>query len=279
MDTPACRSARHHADLRPSATSLRYDIGMGTDRKVFVRGADWEELGEDSDARAESRTRGAVTVAWQIQTTSDVIQIECFDRGELVRSLMYVREGGRWSQQGAAQPFESKALGAWLKKKKLLASPDGYDVLECFLGRDRPPRTGKPKIKDRGANQNLYVAPAIVDELRGLAARRGVTASALLAAAWELGKHALYDRIVPEATDAPDGPTVAQAKPGSAKAVAFAHERRETNAIETTGDPIECGFVIDAEMRAEIVAMARIADRAMSWIVREAYVLARPQLV
>ncbi len=253
---------------------------MGTDRKVFVRGgADWQELDGDADAAAESRTRGAITVSCVIQTTVDMIQIECFERGELVRELLYLREDARWSQRGTPQPFEAKSLGAWLKKKKLLASPDGYDVLECFLGRDRPPPSGKRAIKDRGANQSLYVAPAIVLELQSVAARHGVTASVVLAAAWELGKHAVYEAILPQATDAPDGPTVADAKPGAARSVAIAHEPRDVAEISTDGDKVECGFVIDEAMRGEIVALARIADRALSWIVREAYVLARRQLV
>ena len=49
------------------------------------------------------------------------------------------------------------------------------------------------------ANQYLYVAPSILEELAMLAARHATSPSAILAAGWELSKHALYDRILPEA--------------------------------------------------------------------------------
>lgn len=257
---------------------------MGIDSKVFTRHAnDWQEQDSDTDAKAISASLGTTAVAWKIETASDSIWIECFRNGALVRELTYVRTEQRWIRRGLPQTFEAAALSIWTRRKKLLASPDGYDVLACFLGRDCPPPPGRRLIHDAGANQHLYVAPPIIDELTALAARHATTPSQILAAGWELGKHALYARIASDAYEPPSGPTVDEARPGPASVPAIAHPPREVAAIDLdtpiARQTLECGFVIAPRVREEVVRMAIIADRALSWMMREAYLLARPQLV
>jgi hypothetical protein len=131
------------------------------------------------------------------------------------------------------------------------------------------------------ANQYLYVAPSILEELAMLAARHGTSPSAILAASWELGKHALYDRILPEAYVMPSGPTLAEAKPGPSSVPAIAHAPADVPAIDL--DPsrttIECGFQFAPRMHDEVVRMAVVADRSLSWMLRESYLLARRQLL
>lgn len=131
------------------------------------------------------------------------------------------------------------------------------------------------------ANQYLYVAPSILEELAMLAARHGTSPSAILSAAWELGKHALYDRILPEAYVMPSGPTLAEAKPGPACIPEIAHGAQDVPPLDL--DPsrttVECGFSFSPRMHDEVVRMALVADRSLSWMLRETYLLARRQLV
>jgi hypothetical protein len=255
---------------------------MGNDSKVFARTAtDWQEHDSDCDAKAISESLATTAVAWRIETTTDTIWIECYRNGALVRELVYMRQ--RWTRRGLPQRFESPALAAWTRRKKLLASPDGYDVLACFLGRNCPPPHARRLIHDQGANQHLYVAPPIVDELTSLAARHDTTPSQILAAAWELGKFKLYERIAPEAQVIESGPTLEEARPGLSGLPSVAHPPRKVAPLDldnpTARSTVECGFVMTPRVRDEVVRMAMVADRALSWMMREAYLLARSQLV
>lgn len=130
------------------------------------------------------------------------------------------------------------------------------------------------------ANQYLYVAPSILEELAALAARHGTSPSAILAAGWELAKHALYDRILPEAYAMPSGPTLDEAKPGPASIPEIAHAARDVPALDLDArTTVECGFSFSPRMHDEVVRMALVADRSLSWMLRESYLLARRQLV
>lgn len=124
---------------------------MGSDFKRLIRvtprGVDWcAKQGLDApegtwlqvngvdDAEALARDWKAPLVDWDIQTAADVVVITAQQGTRVVRSLTYDPEGG-WSVSGKPLPFEDgPALRKWLKRKRLLASPDGYDVLAAFLG-------------------------------------------------------------------------------------------------------------------------------------------------
>ncbi len=130
------------------------------------------------------------------------------------------------------------------------------------------------------ANQYLYVAPSILEELAMLAARHATSPSAILAAGWELSKHALYDRILPEAYVMPSGPTLEEAKPGPASLPDIAHPAHDVPALDLgSRTTVECGFQFSPRMHDEVVKMAVVADRSLSWMLRESYLLARRQLV
>jgi hypothetical protein len=130
------------------------------------------------------------------------------------------------------------------------------------------------------ANQYLYVAPSILEELAMLAARHGTSPSAILSAGWELAKHALYDRILPEAYVMPSGPTLDEAKPGPSSVPAIAHSPTEVPDLDLgSRTTVECGFQFSPRMHDEVVRMALVADRSLSWMLRESYLLARRQLV
>ena len=92
-----------------------------------------EVLGKVSVQELSKRLNGIV-VEWSISTVVDQIWIECWERGAPRRELLF--QEGRWeTKRGEPLPFENKKeLGSWLRKRRLLASPDGYEVLEAFLG-------------------------------------------------------------------------------------------------------------------------------------------------
>lgn len=142
------------------ATGLCQITTMGSDSKLFLMDADpdpgdaaawtlreslyreggWIEVPADGDVAAEelSRRLQATVVSFDIQTTVDQIWIVCFEDGEKVRELHYVAEEGWSKESGPARPFEDgRQLKRWRSQRYLLASPDGYDVLEAFLGRTR----------------------------------------------------------------------------------------------------------------------------------------------
>lgn len=125
---------------------------MGSDRKTFVladaalaqylksevgvsvRENAWIEIEGDVRADLLSAQRNAVVVEWSIQTTVDQIWIKTFASGQRARELLY--DGGRWTTvSGTPLPCENASeIDRWLKSEKLLASPDGYGVLDAFLG-------------------------------------------------------------------------------------------------------------------------------------------------
>lgn len=272
---------------------------MGSDSKLFLRvdearapqilaaveaaklsaerRGEWLSL-EPADvdlARDLSRETGVAAVHWDIHTVVDQIWLRCFAGGELVRELRYSADEGWAQKSGRPQAFENqRAMKRWLSKRRLLATPDGYDLLESFLGLDTPARTPTVEpIVEPGANTKFQLAPALVDELRRSATRRRVEASWLLQAAWELGKVPLYER---EAARAAPLQLVslrpAQPPPGLGAAP------RELPALSLAGYPLSCGFRLPADVTSEILAMKSAFGRTGAWILTEAYVLAREQV-
>ena len=100
-----------------------------------------------------------------------------------------------WRKRGVALPFENThALTKWLKRRRRAASPDGYAVLEAFLGKQRP-----EPVVDRDATYSASFSPAHASELIAIASRADVTVSAVVETSWHLGKRAVYDRFMAKA--------------------------------------------------------------------------------
>src|SRR6185503_18662826 len=111
-----------------------------------------------------------------------------FVDGALAREIIYSSDDG-WHQSGKAQPFENpKELKRWMKKRRVAASPDGYEILDAFLGNAAANQLADDDVREAKANTNLYLPRKIVDEATAIGKTHGVSLSAVLCAAWELGK-------------------------------------------------------------------------------------------
>jgi hypothetical protein len=257
---------------------------MGSDRKVFVRsGESWEEVDEDADAAELSRSRG-IAVAWDIQTASGVIAIECFDRGKCVRALTYLGEQRRWIKKGKPRPFEqTQLLADWLRRTDLSPSPDGYDVLDCFLGRAAapPPAPPVPTIAEPNANQAFYFHVPVGWELLAAARHRAVPVSRVAHAAWELAKHPLITQLLAD----PNLDDFYRPKPEAIRLAPAAVPAelvgppRELPSLELGEHKVKCALVVPTDMRDELAHVAQLFDRSLSWVLEEAWLIARPQLV
>lgn len=104
----------------------------------------WLELdGARLSPDALSRELETAVVLFDLSTTTDSFLIELFICGNSVRALEFSVDGG-WSRRGKAAPFEDAArMKPWFAKRRLLASPEGYEVLEAFLGSEPKPQ---PKL-------------------------------------------------------------------------------------------------------------------------------------
>jgi hypothetical protein len=97
----------------------------------------WIEVPPNLDGTAVSGVLATEVVAFHISTSMDSIEIFISAHGRLVRRLQY-GTGDRpgWKKPvGKPRPYEqTDRLDRWLKRKNLLASPDGYEVLDAVLG-------------------------------------------------------------------------------------------------------------------------------------------------
>ena len=80
---------------------------------------------------------------WTIHTSVHQIWFMCFENGQVVREIRYSAEEGWATRYGAPLSFENPALKKWFRQKSLSASPDGYDILDCFVGKVTPPTVGR----------------------------------------------------------------------------------------------------------------------------------------
>jgi hypothetical protein len=98
----------------------------------------WIQIPPRYDAAALSKALETDVVEVYLSTTMDSIEIFISAGGRRVRQLSYVelqRRNGWKKPIGKPRPYEQhEALKKWLKKKNLLASPDGYDVMDAVLG-------------------------------------------------------------------------------------------------------------------------------------------------
>jgi len=239
------------------------------------RRGDWLSLSStDLDlAKSLSAELGVTTVHWDIETAVDQIWLQCFSNGKRVREVRYTSDEGWASNKGKPRSFENqKAMDAWLAKRDVLASPEGYEVLDAFLGLDSKPLASAGPIEDPGANARFQLPPALVKELRASAKRRSVTASELVSAAWELAKQALHDR---EAAKKEPAQLVSLAP---ARPVAFNEVAPKSGALSLKGFPIACAFKLAPEVSAEILSMKSAFGQTGAWMVTEAYLLSRDRV-
>src|SRR5262249_6561533 len=142
----------HRTDAETAAALQRMGFTTTVDGE-WLRLDPKDDGSTDDEALAArlSESLGATTVFFAIQTTVDQVEIRCCESGRVVRSLGYAAEQGWFTNSGKARPFEAKAaLGKRLRKRSISASPDGYDVLDCFLGRSVPP---PERVKEPNATQ------------------------------------------------------------------------------------------------------------------------------
>jgi hypothetical protein len=178
--------------------SLRAELGT----QRFIDRGDWLELestealdSSSNHATALSQKLGVITVYWSIHTVVDQIWMQAFRQGDVVRTLRYSADEGWAENWGARLPFENrKELAKWTKRKRLLASPDGYDVLEAFLGRETP-QEGVEPLRVADANLITALPASVVADAVAVAARRGLEPAVVVAAAWELGKEAAFQAL------------------------------------------------------------------------------------
>jgi hypothetical protein len=112
---------------------------------VTVRDGWAEVAGEEDLAETLSRELDVTCIHWLIHTAVDQIWIKAFKKGRAVRELLYSSDGGWEVKKGRRLPHENEeAMPTFLRRRDLRASPDGYDVLDAFLGRGEygPQETG-----------------------------------------------------------------------------------------------------------------------------------------
>jgi len=256
---------------------------MGGDEKLFVQqGSAWIEHAPDAaSAQQLSRELHTIAVEWSIQTAVDQIWIIAYREGDPVRELRYA-SGEGWTKRGAALPFENTAgLAKWLKKRRLHASPDGYEVLDAFLGK-QPPQP----VVDPGATYTTWFSPAHAAELRGIADRASVTVSEVVELGWHMGKRAVFDRLMARATqlgldllllvDDTSPPPPLESLP------AYVHEPVVAPTIEWTcyrETALEHQLALSTRTLAELDHMYTMFDVRKHDLLFEAYFGARPRLV
>lgn len=232
-------------------------------------------------ACALSQQLSTIAVICDLDTIVDQIWIRCYDAGYQVRALRYAGGEG-WTDEGEPQAFEAAtALAAWRAAPRVLASPDGYDVLSCFLGKTAPPsRT----VEEPNAPYAVVLDEHAVAELEAIAGRHGIALGAALDAAWALGAAAVYARWRRVLEADPDmvslvGPEIiAGAMPGPHPVPALAHEPIDVAPLPR-GDKVTCKLALATTTFEESGRMAVAFDRARSAALAEAYAHARARLL
>lgn len=146
MTDPRARRSFFFARLPTPA----HPVSVASDAKLLVRfddcapgsrRASWVELADQFDeelAATLSAELGTPTVLWSIETTVDQIWICGFERGSMVREVLVTPDDG-WHTEGKPLPHEDRTrMRCFAARAKagslILASPEGYDLLEAFLG-------------------------------------------------------------------------------------------------------------------------------------------------
>jgi hypothetical protein len=259
-----------------------YSANVGSDEKLLVRdGSVWVEREPSPGLAAKlSRDHGTIAVEWSIHTAVDQIWIVAYRAGEVVRELRYAVSAG-WTKRGKALPFEDTArLGKFLRKRRLLASPDGYEVLDAFLGKQPP-----APVIDPGATYDTCFSPAQASELSAIAERASVRVSVVVETCWHLAKQVIYDRRMARATKLGLDLTMlvddTSPPPPTESLPAFVHEPIDAGPIELTrySDAISHQLALSAQMLAELRHMSTMFDASKYDLLDEVYLEARPRVI
>jgi hypothetical protein len=218
---------------------------------------------------------------WSGRSTQQWIWIVAYRAGEVVRELLYTSDKG-WSKRGKALPFEDTArLGKFLRKRRLLASPDGYEVLDAFLGKQPP-----PPVVDPGATYDTSFSPAQAAELSAIAERASVQVSVVVETCWHLAKQVIYDRRMARATKLGLDLTMlvddTSPPPPAASLPAFVHEPIDARPIELTrysDSAIPYRLALSTQVLAELDHMSTMFDAPKSDLLDEAYLESRPRVI
>lgn len=258
-----------------TAASLQAAVG-----EPALTDGDWLVL-EDSQDRDETTARelsqrlATTTIWWTIHTVVDQIWLMCFENGQVVRELRYSAEEGWAPRSGAPLAFESPALKKWFRKKNLSASPDGYDLLDCFLGKDTAPVKA---IKEPMGKLTVFLPAPLAKEAKAHAKQRGVQLSTVLQAAWELGKTDLWQRERNHTVPDVNGETGSVTLTPRRVALEFTGSPVELKPLPPSNAKVECRLVWPQDSFEELRAMVMALDRPVSWLLKETYLLARPRL-
>jgi len=257
-------------------------LRAGFQTEPYGPGSPWllladAESSTEKAAQALSRSVRTTTVWWSIHTVVDQIWIKCFEEGAEVREVRYSAEEGWARNTGVARAFESPALTAWVGRRGVRASPDGYDVLDSFIGTNRPP----PALFVEPDSNAAFSLPApMVTEAASIAERRKVPLSLVLHAAWELAKSDLNARLSSSSdgsTEDGDAPPVRLAPP----AVPPGFEGPaaiELRPVPTSDQRVQCRLRLPPAVVEELRSMVMAFDRSASWLLTEAYGMARGRM-
>lgn len=142
--------------------------------------------------------------------------------------------------------------------------------------------------RESGATQSLFFPVGMADELAALARRLEVPVGTVLWAAWEHAKPVLHDTTpgVPDYTgeeEAEDGPTTAV--PGLAappfdppRGIDVPASAPPLPALAEPGGKVMLSLALPERVVIEIGALARHADRSLSWCAQKAVLLSRDRL-
>lgn len=264
---------------------LRVKADMGSEERVYFRvvddavvararlaglsvtGEDWAlaPVDDEGSARTLSLLLSTPTVWWSIHTVTDQVWLKCFEAGHVVREIRVSAAEGWAADEGTPRGFEAPALAAW-KERRPLASPDGYAVLECFLGRSKPPHEVRTSAVDHDGPTttfSFFLPLALVTEV----SRAGLPLATVLSAAWSTGKHRLIARERAHLTE--------PLRLGDEKASPLFEHEGEARESLLLLPQVECTLTLSSTVFDELAQVHRALDWPMSWVLREAYFLAR----
>ena len=119
-----------------------------------------------------------------------------------------------------------------------------------------------------GTPQVLYVTAAMLSEMTSLAKAREYSLSDLIFDAWELGKHQLSTR------EEADHPVTLEKRPLKRAA----NENGVAPDLDRTSEKVGHTFHFDSTTLSELSEVATALDRSLSWVLQNAYLIARPAL-
>jgi len=214
------------------------------------------------------------------------VTVEVVKGGKCIRAIHFSPNLG-WSKNGRKQSFENDdAVKAWLKRGSLAvqAMDHGEQVFLAVLGLGgMPPLLGRSIIVG-GSNVSLLLHPSVVEEAIAQARRRKMRPNDLIVAAWELGKHALFERVKSNGINgvlgqaAIEEDALSKVRPGpQAVPTDFLRSRGAVAALHfAPAEKLTSELCFPQSVLDEMRMLSVSFDRSWTWLVEEAYLLARP---